>query len=106
MAFVHVVPTKTGLSRTIWVSQSERYPYLLVNPHPGRAVHPPPDVLVVGHKDQTPFADVNIGLQANRQLLPPLANQEIDIGHFHDEMVKFGALTEIVNVPRRLPMVV
>jgi len=109
-AFVHVVPAETGLTRTIWVSQSDRYPALLVNPQQGRVIHPPQDIVVMGFNDTTPFADVNAWLQKNRHLLAPLSAQDIDIGHFYDEMIPVDArLTEMVNLPRReslLPMVV
>jgi len=48
MAFFHAVPSETGISRTIWVSQSEDYPALLVSSTPGRLIDPPDDALVVG----------------------------------------------------------
>jgi len=110
-AFVHVVPSETGLSRTIWVSQSEKYPALLVSPHTGRASNPPRDVVAVGLDEDTPFAEVNAWLRNNRHLLKPLAAQDIDIGHLYDEMTPLGkrAFTAMVNLPRRitaLPMVV
>jgi hypothetical protein len=110
-AFVHVVPAETGLARTIWVSQSENYPALLVNPRIGRVVHPPHDVLVVAFDEDTRFGEVNTWLRHNRHLLKPLAEQDIDIGHFYDQMVPLGkdAVTEMVNLPRRissLPMVI
>jgi hypothetical protein len=86
MAFFHVVPGETGLSHTIWASQSEAYPVLLVSPGPGRLVVPPPDVLVVSFDETTPFPDVNEWLADNRHLLAPLARQEIDVGDFYDRM--------------------
>jgi hypothetical protein len=88
MAFFHVVPAETGLSRTIWVSQNEDYPALLISPVPGRLICPPPDVIVVGFEETTPFSDVNEWLANNRPLLSPLARQEIDVGHFYDRMRK------------------
>lgn len=90
MAFFHVVPAETGLSRTIWVSQSDDYPALLISPTPGRLIDPPPDALVVGLDETTPFPDVNEWLVNNRHLLLPLARQEIDVGHFYDGMQKRG----------------
>ena len=35
MAFFHVVPTETGLSRTIWVSQNDDYPAVFISPCQG-----------------------------------------------------------------------
>jgi hypothetical protein len=101
-AFVHVVPAETGLSRTIWVSQSETYPAFLVARKPGRQIHPPKDVQVYGLGETTPFDDVNTWLENNRHLLPLLAAQEIDIGHFYDGMVRSpaSALQEMVTLPR------
>lgn len=84
MAFFHVVPTETGLGRTIWVSQNDAYPALLVSPTPGRLIDSPQDVLVVGFDETTPFPDVNAWLAKNRGLLLPLARQAIDVGHFYD----------------------
>ena len=86
--FLHVGPAETGLSRTIWLSQNENCPALLVSPAPGRLNHPPKDVLVVGLKENTPFADVNEWLSINRHLFLPLAKQELDVGHFYDRMKK------------------
>lgn len=91
MAFFHVVPAETGLSRTIWVSQNDQYPAVLVSPVEGRLVHPPEAVLVVGFDEVTPFPDVNEWLASNRHLLPALASQEIDVGHFYDGMRSIGA---------------
>jgi hypothetical protein len=88
MAFFHVVPAETGLSRTIWVSQNDDYRALLVSPAPGRLIDPPPDTLIVGFDEETPFSDVNEWLADNRDLLPPLARQDIDVGHFYDGMRK------------------
>jgi len=88
MAFFHVVPSETGLDRTIWVSQNDDYPALLVSPTAGRLTDPPPDVLVVGFDETTPYSDVNGWLADNHHLLLPLARQEIDVGHFYDEMRK------------------
>lgn len=88
MAFFHVVPTETGLTRTIWVSQNDDYPALLISPKPGRRIAPPADGIVVGFDETTPFSDVNAWLADNRHLLLPLARQEIDVGHFYDGMLK------------------
>ena len=90
MAFFHVVPAETWLSRTIWVSQNQDYPALLVSSTPGRLIDPPDDALVVGFDETTPFPDVNEWLADNRGLLPPLARQEIDVGDFYDGMQKRG----------------
>jgi hypothetical protein len=38
---------------------------------------------------------------ANAHLLLPLAAQNIDIGHFIDEMIPLNQLAEMVNIPRR-----
>jgi len=110
-AFVHVTPQETGLTRTIWVSQSDRYPVLLVARQTGRIVHPPPQVQVIGFEQTSDYDDVNCWLRLNHDLLEPLADQEIDIGHFYDRMVPnaVSQLAEMVNLPRReslLPMVV
>jgi hypothetical protein len=86
MAFFHVVPSETGISRTIWVSQSEAYPALLLSPAPGRMIDPPADALVVSFDETTPYADVNDWLADNHHLLPALARQEIDVGEFYDGM--------------------
>jgi hypothetical protein len=75
MAFFHVVPSETGVSRTIWVSQDESYPALLVSPTPGRLIDPPDDALVVGFDEATPYTDVNEWLADNRHLLRPLARR-------------------------------
>jgi len=88
MAFFHVVPTESGLERTLWVSQNDTYPVLLVSPTGGRMAAPPEDVLVFGFEETTPFPDVNEWLVQNRHLLPPLARQEIDVGQFYDSMWK------------------
>src|SRR5271166_187384 len=73
MAFFHAVPSETGLSRTIWVSQNEDYPALLVSPTPGRRIEPAADALVVGFGETTPYTDVNEWLADNHHLLAPLA---------------------------------
>jgi hypothetical protein len=86
MAFFHAVPSETGISRTIWLSQNEDYPAMLVSPRPGRLIDPPDDALVVGFDEATPFADVNEWLDNNRQLLEPLSRQQIDVGDFYDGM--------------------
>ena len=91
MAFFHVVPGETGLERTIWLTQSDAYPALLVSPSPGRFVAPPRDVLVFGFDETTPYRDVNAWLAVNRHLLLPLARQEIDVGDFYDGMRKYQA---------------
>jgi hypothetical protein len=91
MAFFHVVPSETGISRTIWVSQNEAYPVLIVSLRPGRLIDPPDDALVVGFDEMTPFPDVNEWLARNRHLLPPLARQETDIGDFYDGLLKLQA---------------
>ncbi len=110
MAFFHVVPSETGLGRTIWVSQNEAYPAVLVAANPGRQVHPPDNALIVGFGEKTPFLDLNEWLNRNRDLLAALAAQELDVADFYEGMERVaGAPGEMVNVPRRLtglPMVV
>ncbi len=86
MAFFHAVPSETGISRTIWVSQNDDYPALLVSSTPGRLIDPPDDTLVVGFDETTPYTDVNEWLADNHDLLAPLARQEIDVGGYYDGM--------------------
>ena len=86
MAFFHAVPFETGISCTIWVSQNEDYPALLVSSTPGRLIDPPDDALVVGFDETTPYTDVNEWLADNHHLLAALARQEIDVGGFYDGM--------------------
>jgi hypothetical protein len=86
MAFFHVVPSETGLSRTIWVSQNQLYPALIISPAIGRAVEPPDDAVIVALDEAAPFDDVNEWLRDNRDLLSALARQEIDVGDFYDGM--------------------
>jgi hypothetical protein len=62
---------------------------------------PPEDVLVFEFGQQTPFPEVNEWLRANGHLSPPLAAQDIDIGHFIDEMIPLNQLAEMVDIPRR-----
>jgi hypothetical protein len=109
--FFHVVPSETGLTRTIWLSESEKYPVVIVHPEPGRHVHITAECHVVGFDEETPFPDLNEWLRLNRALLAPLAAQEIDAFDFYDEMkpVRPSALTEMVNLPAKrtgLPMMV
>jgi len=91
MVFAHLSPEETGLSRTIWVSEDGKFPYVIVakSTKPVRWVTPENGVVVPFNGTIIQYDDVNTWLEKNRKLLPLLANGTIDIVDFYEKMVVF-----------------